>query len=118
MRARTDRVLEFVAAQEGAGTLLLGNRVPWGAGIAGAAWVGRVPLMIRDVQAEPRHDCATDEETGFRTRGLVAVPVRADGVFFAVFERVNRVVGGIRPWHEDVVESLFRAIAGRLSGSS
>lgn len=115
---KVDEALEFVAVRGGAGSTLLGRKVPWGRGLAGAACSGGVTIASRDARADPRHDPSFDAVTGFTTRGLLAVPVRTESGFYGVIEVVNPEVGGFDPWHVDVVESLARALADRLSGRS
>lgn len=115
----SDQQLTFVAVRGGAGELLLGQTVPWGKGIAGAACVGGVPIVVRDAQSDPRHDGSFDAKSGFVTRGILAVPVRTQSGFYGVIELVNPDDSdGFQPWHVDVVESLARALADRLSGRS
>ena len=114
-----DNQLVFVAVRGGAGDLLLGQTVPWGKGIAGAACVGGVPIVVRDAQSDPRHDGSFDAKSGFVTKGLMAVPIRTASGFYGVVELVNPDdPSGFQPWHVDVVESLARALADRLSGRS
>lgn len=113
---KADQDLEFVAVRGGAGAALIGHRVPWGRGLAGAACLGGVAITASDVRADPRHDPTFDALTGFTTRGLLAVPVRTESGFYGVIEIVNPTGGTFEPWHLDVVESLARALADRLSG--
>lgn len=114
---RDDDALTFLAVRGGAGEALLGQTVPWGVGIAGACCVGGVPLVVRDVASDPRHYDEMDRQTGFSTAGILAVPVRTEGGFYGVVELVNPTdPAGFQNWHIDVVESLARALADRLSG--
>jgi GAF domain-containing protein len=54
---------------------LLGTRFPAGTGIAGWVLATRTPLVIEDVQNDPRFSRETAEETGYVPKGLMAAPL-------------------------------------------
>jgi putative ABC transport system ATP-binding protein len=69
-------------------------RVPLGAGIIGhVAATGRM-LNIPDAYQEPLFNRAVDQETGYRTRSILCVPItdKRDGVF-AVAQLLNKTAG-------------------------
>ena len=65
-------VVEAVAREEDRG--LLGMRMPSGQGIAGWVLTTRQPIVIEDVQSDPRHAKDVAERTGYVPKGLMAVP--------------------------------------------
>jgi GAF domain-containing protein len=54
---------------------LLGTRFPAGKGIAGWVLATRTPLVIEDVQQDPRHAKDVAEDTGYVPSGLMAAPL-------------------------------------------
>ena len=54
---------------------LLGTRYPAGKGIAGWVLATGTPLVIEDVQQDPRHARDVAEETGYVPKGLMAAPL-------------------------------------------
>ncbi len=69
---------------------LLGVRMKPGRGIAGWAMQHKQSVFVPDVQADPRFYRKVDEQIGFRTRGLIAVPLLVRGVGIGVLEVVNK----------------------------
>ena len=69
-------------------------RVPKGSGIVGRVFeTGRL-LNVPEAYAEPLFNRAVDEETGFRTRNILAVPLRdSSGQVFGVAELLNKADG-------------------------
>jgi len=78
------RVSQDIAADEGV-------RIPLSTGIAGAAATSGVPVRVDDAYADPRFNPEVDRRTGFRTRSLLALPVRdRQGRVFGVAQLLNR----------------------------
>ena len=72
-----------------------GLRIPRGSGIAGAAAVSGEPIRIDDAYADPRFNREIDARTGFRTRSILALPVRdRSGRVFGVAQLLNSSDGG------------------------
>ncbi len=70
-------------------------RIPRDVGIAGAVVSSGVGLNIPDAYRDPRFYRGVDERTGFRTRSILAVPLRtAAGEVFGVAELLNKLSGG------------------------
>jgi putative ABC transport system ATP-binding protein len=66
-------------------------RVPTGMGIVGRVFETGEPLRVSDAYAEPLFNRAVDQETGFRTRNILAVPLRdSKGQVFGVAELLNK----------------------------
>ena len=69
-------------------------RIPSDAGIAGAVVSSGESAHIRDAYEDPRFHPGVDDETGFRTRNILAVPLRdAEGRVFGVAELLNKLGG-------------------------
>jgi adenylate cyclase len=66
-------------------------RIPLGSGIAGAVAATGAPVRIDDAYADPRFNPEIDRRTGFRTRAVLAMPVRdREGRVFGVAQLLNR----------------------------
>lgn len=88
---RSDELWSMVTTDEG----LLEIRIPRDAGIAGAVASSGVSLNIPDAYEDPRFHRDVDLESGFRTRAILAVPLRdGDGKVFGVAELLNKLGGG------------------------
>lgn len=69
-------------------------RVAMGVGIVGRVFETGEPLLVPDAYAEPLFNRAVDEETGFRTRNILAVPLRdSKGEVFGVAQLLNKTDG-------------------------
>ncbi|NJM07311.1 GAF domain-containing protein [Candidatus Gracilibacteria bacterium] len=84
------RELIFTYASGPTGSQLLGKRLPSGVGVAGYVASSGQSAIVNDIHADGRFHKATDNDTGFVTRSLLAVPLKGlDGVR-GVIEVVNR----------------------------
>jgi energy-coupling factor transporter ATP-binding protein EcfA2 len=87
-------------------------RIPLTAGVAGFVARTGTPMNVPDADAEPLFNRRVDEETGYRTRSLLCMPmVNAAGRVFAVLQLLNKD-GGQAFGASD--EKLFGELAGRL----
>jgi energy-coupling factor transporter ATP-binding protein EcfA2 len=69
-------------------------RFPVGAGIAGAVAQGGETIRIDDAYADPRFNRSVDQQTGYRTRSILCLPVKnMEGEVFAVAQLLNRKDG-------------------------
>jgi signal transduction histidine kinase len=69
-------------------------RLPLGKGLAG--WVAKSgrPVVVSDAYDDPRFDPSVDQRSGFRTRSVMAVPIRGrDERVLGVIEVLNRRTG-------------------------
>jgi signal transduction histidine kinase len=78
--------------------------VPMEGSIAGTVARENRPLLIRDVQADPRWYQPADQASGFETRSIIAVPLQLHGEVIGVVEAVNKQDGTEMSW--DDVEIL------------
>jgi GAF domain-containing protein len=86
--AGDELVFEAVA---GAGEeSLVGRRIPSSTGVAGWVLVTRQPLVLDDVQSDPRFARAVAERTGFVPQGLMAVPLLAEERALGVLQVLDR----------------------------
>jgi putative ABC transport system ATP-binding protein len=66
-------------------------RISRGVGVAGAVAASGEPLNLADAHDDPRFDASADRRTGYRTRSLLCIPLRAaDGSVFAVAQALNK----------------------------
>ena len=85
--------LVFRVATGAAADRVVGVRLRPGQGIAG--WVAQsgLPIVVPSVDQDPRWYPGVDQETGFRTRALVAVPIRLGEKVLGVVEAINPIEG-------------------------
>lgn len=63
-------------------------------GLAGAVVRENAPLIVEDAYADPRFNREVDVQTGFRTRSILAVPMRSTrGEVVGVLQALNRTSG-------------------------
>jgi PAS domain S-box-containing protein len=105
--------LEFRNALGGAADNIIGLKLQKGEGIAG--WVAEhdEPLVVPDVKADERFYSGADEEAGFETRTIAAVPISVQRRIIGVLEAVNPRSHEFSPLYLE----LLRSIAG-LAGTA
>jgi diguanylate cyclase (GGDEF)-like protein len=64
-------------------------RIKPGEGIAGAVALSGEPLMVPDVQSDPRFSNRVDGLTGFVTRSIICLPLKMQGSVIGVIEVIN-----------------------------
>lgn len=69
---------------------LLGQRIPPGTGVVGRAVQTRQPVIENDAQGSGSRFTATDQQTGFVSRSLLAVPMQIKDRVLGVIEVINR----------------------------
>jgi GAF domain-containing protein len=69
---------------------LIGMRFPAGTGIAGWVLATRTPLVIEDVNKDPRFASDVAEDTGYVPSGLMAAPLLHDEGALGVLEVLDR----------------------------
>jgi len=85
-------------------------RIPIGSGIAGAVATSGAAVRVADAYADPRFNPEVDRRTGFRTRSVLALPVRdREGRVFGVAQLLNRRDG--RPFDAADEERFARFAA-------
>jgi len=88
------------------------QRVSVDRSIAGWAYREAKPVIVLDVQADPRHDRSVDQATDFETRSILAVPVIYRGEPIGVLEAVNKT-GQVHYTEEDL--SLLETLASQAA---
>jgi signal transduction histidine kinase/putative methionine-R-sulfoxide reductase with GAF domain len=87
-------------------------RVGPGKGIVGAVLSSGQALRVDDAWSDPRFHRSTDEGTGFRTRNILAVPLRShDGALKGVVQALNKAGG---PFDDDDAQ-LLAAMGAELA---
>jgi NtrC-family two-component system sensor histidine kinase KinB len=105
---RETRELVFRMATGGGADTVLGERVPWGKGIVGAAAQRGKPVNVPDVSQDERFYQELDKKQAeFITQSILAVPMISRGDVVGVVEALNKPGGFDR---ED--ERLLSALAG------
>jgi GAF domain-containing protein len=85
----TEELVFEAVVGEGEDTLL-GTRYPAGKGIAGWVLATRTPLVIEDVQHDPRFAKDVAEDTGYVPSGLMAAPLLHDERALGVLSVLDR----------------------------
>jgi DNA-binding response OmpR family regulator len=82
--------LAFAVTLEGDEARYSSFRLQVGQGIAG--WVAQhgEPLLIPDVRQDPRFYTQVDQETGFESRSILCVPLKAKERVLGVLEAINK----------------------------
>jgi GAF domain-containing protein len=86
---KTDELVFEAVSGEGEGELV-GKRFPSSTGIAGWVLVTRQPLVIDDLQQDPRFARQAAESTGYVPHGLMAVPLLIEERALGVLEVLDR----------------------------
>ena len=84
-----DELVFEAVAGAGSGTLV-GSRIPSSTGIAGWVLVTRQPLVLDEVQKDPRFARDVAEQTGYVPEGLMAVPLLHDERSLGVLQVLDR----------------------------
>jgi GAF domain-containing protein len=88
-------------------------RFPVGSGIAGAVAQHGAAIRIDDAYSDPRFNRAVDQQTGFRTRSILCLPVKnLQGEVFAVAQLLNRKDGKPFDAHDEQRFSTFMQSIG------
>lgn len=84
-----DELVFEAVAGEGAGSLI-GRRLPSSTGIAGWVLVTRQPLVLADVEQDPRFARDVAEATGYVPKSLMAVPLLHEEQILGVLQVLDR----------------------------
>jgi GAF domain-containing protein len=85
----SDELVFEAVAGEGAGELV-GQRFPSSTGIAGWVLVTRQPLVVEELENDPRFAREAAESTGFVPKGIMAVPLLHEDRALGVLEVLDR----------------------------
>jgi GAF domain-containing protein len=69
---------------------LVGRRMPASTGVAGWVLSSRTPLVLEDVQSDPRFARNVAEKTGYVPKGLMAVPLLDEELALGVLQVLDR----------------------------
>jgi adenylate cyclase len=76
-------------------------------GIAGHVFQSGEALIIRDAYADPRFDRSIDEQTGYRTKNILCVPVRTvKGDLIGVAQMLNKLPRGFTRGDQELLEAM------------
>ena len=100
-----DELVFEAVAGEGQGTLI-GSRFPSSTGIAGFALVTRQPLVVDDLEADPRFSRDRAESTGYVPNSIVASPLLHEERVLGVLSVLDRAPD--RPFGLAELELLSR----------
>lgn len=107
--ATGDLYFDAVAGDKGAAIKPISLKK--GEGLAGWVAANQKPLIVNDVQADPRFTGRVDQQSGFVTRSVASTPVRAKNRMIGVLQAVNKREG---PFTEaDLL--LLDALAGQVA---
>jgi transcriptional regulator with GAF, ATPase, and Fis domain len=82
-------------------------RIPWESGIAGWVFTHGKSLNIVDPYKDPRFNKEVDPKTGFMTKNLLCVPLRAPGgAIIGVFQVLNKRAGVFTATDLEILEIL------------
>ncbi len=96
---------------------LRGYRLPVGHGVAGWVAQNRQPLRVNDVARDRRFAQKVDQQSGFRTRSLLAVPLQIQDRVTGVLEVVNKRYGEFTPEDERLLAAVARWAAIALENA-
>ncbi len=85
-------------------------RVPLGQGIAGWVVENKQPVIVEDVQNDPRFFGILDKKTGFSTQNLIAVPLVVNDRAIGVIEVFNKP-GGFTSADQDLLATFASSAA-------
>ncbi len=91
---------------------LVGQRLPAGSGVVGKAVTTREAVIVNEVQASPTWNARPDQQTGFVTRAILAVPMEVKDKVIGVIEVINKKDG--LPFTDDE-QTLLTAFAGQAA---
>jgi adenylate cyclase len=87
-------------------------------GIAGHVFTSGEPLIVHDAYSDPRFNRSIDEQTGYQTRNIVAVPVRTvTGEVIGVVEALNKRKGNFNRRDLELLEAMTAQGALALQGA-
>jgi len=99
--------LRFEYVEGAASKFLKGRVVKIGEGITGWAAQENRPVIINDVQADPRFAVKFDKGSGFVTRSIICVPLVFDGRSLGIIEAINKKgEGGFTEQDQETLVSL------------
>lgn len=118
LRLYQTRSLSFVAAVGPRAHRVLGTTLPTTTGIAGFSYTSGLGVIVQDVDADGRFASAVDKASGYRTRSLLATPIRVvDGPIFGCLELLN-AAEGFGSEDLEIIRVVALALGRRLRAAS
>lgn len=106
--------LVFEVAQGEKGSVLRQHRLPADAGICGWVVTHGEPVIVNDVGGDPRFNSQVDEQTGFTTRSILAVPLWSQGKVIGVIEVLNKLTA---PGFSQGDQQMLAALAAQAAAA-
>jgi signal transduction histidine kinase len=98
--------ISFELAIGGGNESVQGLRLEPGEGIVGQVIQEGRPVLVPDVSAEPKWYDGVDEISGYRTRSVLCVPLRAKGQAIGALEVLNKRDGPFSEHDQQLLSSL------------
>lgn len=98
--------LVFTAASGMGAEQMIGIRLEKGRGIAGWVVESGEPLIVQDVQDDPRFYRDVDQQIGFQTRAMICAPIRIHSEIIGVLEAVNPRRGMFEPHQLEILMGI------------
>jgi len=108
---KKDRLVCRAVSHDGQNRTPVNMYLAPGQGVAGWTVQHEESVIVPSVQDDPRFFRGTDEQTGFRTTSLIAVPLRVRGAVIGVLEVVNKQHGVFDTDDLALVETLAASAA-------
>jgi len=89
VRTRGGDALKFTAAFGPRANRIVETTIPIDQGIAGFSHNFGMGLVIEDAHRDARHYARVDRSSGYRTRSILAVPLKGDGMSWGCMELLN-----------------------------
>lgn len=112
LRDQDNGELEFVVVHGPTSEELVGTRLPLGKGVAGQVAQTGKPVLVNDVADESHWFSGVDDDTQFRTRSILTVPLVRQQIVIGVLQVINRRNGA--PFVK-TDEILLTAFAGEAA---
>ncbi len=106
----SDKLTFYVALGE-AGGKIQGMQIDRGVGIVGHVVETGQPIVVPDVSKDTRFFATADKKSGYKTRSVLATPLRVRGRMIGALEVLNKRLGS---WSDQDLP-LFEALAQQVS---
>jgi len=109
---RSQNHLTFIAAFGETAVRLVGQTIPASTGIAGRVYLTGQAYSTAEAHADRFFYSEVDQQTSYRTRSLVAIPIRIEHEVCGVLELINR---DRAPGYSEQDRNLLEIFAGYIS---
>lgn len=90
LATRSREHLRFASASGPAAAQVLDTTIPADAGVAGFSYEFIMGVVIDDARKDERHYSNVDKQTGYKTKGVLSVPIRTpDGASYGCMQLLN-----------------------------